>query len=213
MSNTAEIEAVLFKPVGDRFVFQAPNPWLFGRKSRYLVTAAQKEELLAIVVPRRPVLRIALITAAILLWTVAVATVFWALSPHDNPTALDVFAMSVVIIVPMIGALVVALQRNLRRMQPILAGAPLTEEQITPSELRQAMTKAISLRKSLILGAVWTGIALLQVFNLVIRNGRHPLFSDIQSYLNAFTLVVATGLAAYYLILAVRKFRQREPAA
>ncbi len=121
--------------------------------------------------------------------------------------------MTVLIIAPIIGALVVALQRNLRRMQPILAGAPLTEEQITPSELRQAMTKAISLRKSLILGAVWTGIALLQVFNLVIRNGRHPLFSDIQSGLSVFTLIIAMGLAVYYAILAVRKFRQQEPAA
>lgn len=213
MSNAAEIQAVLFKPVGDRFVFQAPNPWVFGRKSRYLVTEAQKQELLAIVTPRRPVLRVAVIAVAILLWTVAVATMCWAVSPHDDPTAIDVLVMSALIIVPIFGALIVALQRNLRRMQPILAGAPRTEERITQSELRQAMAKAISLRRSLILGAAWTGIGLLQVFNLVIRNGRHPLFSDVQSYLNAFTLIIATGLAVYYFVLAVRKLRQKEAVA
>ena len=213
MSDAAEIQAVLFKPVGDRFVFQAPNPWVFGRKSRYLVTDAQKQELLAIVTPRRPMVRIAVITAAILLWTVAVATICWAVSPHDDPTALDALVMAVLIILPIFGALIVALQRNLRRMQPILAGAPRTEERITHSELRQAMTKAISLRRSLILGAVWTGISLLQIFNLVIRNGRHPFFSDVQSYLNAFTLIIATGLAAYYFVIAIRKLRQKEAVA
>lgn len=213
MSTAAEIEAVLFKPVGDRYVFQAPNPWVFGRKSRYLVTEAQKQALLAIVTPRRPVLRIAVITAAILLWTVAVATMCWAVSPHDNPTAIDALAMFVLIVVPIFGALIVALQRNLRRMRPILAGAPRTEERITQSELRQAMAKAMSLRRSLILGAVWTGIGLMQVFNLVIRNGRHPLFSDVQSCLNFLTLIIAAGLAVYYFTVAVRKLRQRETAA
>ena len=213
MSDAAEIQAVLFKQVGDRFVFQAPNPWVFGRKSRYLVTEAQKQELLAIVTPRRPIRRIAVITAAILLWTVAVATFCWAVSPHNDPTALDAFAMFVLIVVPIFGALVVALQRNLRRMQPILAGAPRTEERITHRELRQAMSKAISLRRSLILGAVWTGVGLMQVFNLVIRNGRHPLFSDVQSYLNAFTLMMAVGLATYYFAVAIRKLRQKEAAA
>ena len=213
MSDAAEIQAVLFKQVGDRFVFQAPNPWVFGSKNRYLVTETQKQELMAIVTPRRPLLRIAIITAGILLWTVAAATIVWAVSPHEDPRALDALAMFVLIVVPIFGALIVALQRNLRRMQPILAGAPRTEERITHTELRQAMTKAISLRRSLILGAVWTGIGLLQVFNLVIRNARHPLFSDVQSYLNAFTLIMAVGLAAYYLVLAIRKLRQKEVAA
>ena len=213
MSNAAEIEAVLFKPVGDRYVFQAPNPWVFGRKRRFLVDDAQKQELLAIVTPRRPVLWASAITLAILLWTVAVAILAWAVSPHPDPTALDALAMAVLIVIPILGALVVALQRNLRRMRPILAGAPRTEERITPSELRQAITKAISLRRALILGAVWAGIGLLQVPNLVIRDGQHPLFSDVQSYLNALTLIVATGLAVYYLVLAIRKFRQKEAAA
>jgi hypothetical protein len=46
MSNVAEIEAALFKQVGGGWVFQAPNPWVFGRTSRYLVNETQKAELL-----------------------------------------------------------------------------------------------------------------------------------------------------------------------
>ncbi len=121
--------------------------------------------------------------------------------------------MFVLILVPIFFALIVALQRNLRRMRPILANAPRTEERITPHELRQAMTKAISPRRALILGALWTVTFASQVFILVIRQGRHPILSDVQSYLNLFTAIVAAGLVAYYLVLAIRKIRRKEVAA
>src|SRR5882757_8285065 len=121
MSNVGEIEAVLFKKVEGGYVFQQPNPWLFGRSSRYVVSEAQKAALLAIITPRRPVLRIAIITVGVLLWAVAVATAVWAFgSGHDNPAAGDFAAIVVLMVVPMLAALIVALQRNLRRMRPIL---------------------------------------------------------------------------------------------
>ena len=94
MSNAGEIEAVLFKKVEGGYVFQQPNPWLFGRSSRYLVSEAQKAALLAIIMPRRPVLRIAIITIGVLLWAVAVSTAVWAFgSGHDNPTTGDFAAI------------------------------------------------------------------------------------------------------------------------
>lgn len=211
MSNVAEVEAVLFKRAAGGYVFQAPNPWVFGRSSRYLVNDAQKAELLAIILPRRPIRRIAAITVGILLWALAASTIVWAVSAHDQPTASDAFAIFALIAVPIFLALLVALQRNLRRMRPVLAGAPRTEERITRRELRAAMANAVSLRRSLSIGALWTTTCLLQIFTLVIRNARHPLFDDVQSYLNFTTAIVAAGLATYYLVLAIRKVRQ--PAA
>jgi hypothetical protein len=68
MSNAAEIEAVLFKPTAGGYVFQAANPWVFGPMTRYVVSEAQKSELLAIIKPRRPVLWTTGIIAGILLW-------------------------------------------------------------------------------------------------------------------------------------------------
>jgi hypothetical protein len=212
MSNVAEIEAVLFKEVGGGYVFQAPNPWLFGPRSRYLVTPAQKAELLAIITPRRPILRVAVITIAILLWTVLAATIVWAVSSHEDPTAIDAAAMFALIVIPMLLALVVALQRNLRRMQRVLVAAPRTEQQITNGELRKAMANAMSFKRSLMLGVLWTTTCLLQVFTLAIRNAQHPLLSDVQSCLNGFTAVVAAGLAVYYLTLAIRKIAQKQAA-
>lgn len=208
MSNVGEIESVLFKRVADGHIFQAPNPWIFGQSSRYLVNDTQKAQLLAIITPRWPVLRVAVITAGIMLWSVAVAAMVWAFSAgHDQPTGYEMVAMVFLTVVPMVLALMMALQRNLRRMQPVLAGLPRTDERISSSDLRQAMAKAMSFRRALLIGATWATTFLLQIFILVMRNGRHPLFGDAQSFLNVFLAIVAAGLAAHYLVIAIRKAR------
>jgi hypothetical protein len=71
----------------------------------------------------------------------------------------------------------------------------------------------VTLRRLLVIVALWTTTCLLQIFILVTRNGKHPLLSDFQSYLNVFTAIVAAGLTAYYLVLALRKIGQKEQAA
>ena len=212
MSTATEIEAALFKPAEDGYVFQPANPWIFGRKDRYLVDDAQKRELLAIVVPRRPVLRVIVITAAILLWAVVISLLVWVFAGRSDPSALDFAIIAVLIIVPLYGALVVSLYRNKRRMAPILAAARRTDERITGREIRSAMGKAISLRRALSLGALWMFVGAIQVVNLIIRDARHPMFSDVQSYLSLFTLTIAAGLAVYYGVLAIRKLRQTTAA-
>ncbi|MFL6798768.1 MAG: hypothetical protein ACJ8F3_15265 [Xanthobacteraceae bacterium] len=212
MSEAAEIEAVLFKRQGDRFIYQAPNPWVFGPTTRYLVTDAQKSELLAIVTPRRPVLRIAVITTGVLVWAALASVLVWFFSRHDEPTTLDALAIFGAILVPLFVALILALRRNLRRMQRVLVGAPRTDAHIPRRELRRAMTDAMSLRKALLLGSTWAFTSATQVFILVIRDARHPLFGDVQSYCNVFTACVGAGLAVYYLSSALRK-REQTPVA
>ena len=68
---------------------------------------------------------------------VAAATIVWAVSSHDDPTASDALAMLVLILAHGFLALIIALQRNLRRMQRVLAAAPRTHERINSGELRQ----------------------------------------------------------------------------
>jgi hypothetical protein len=63
-----------------------------------------------------------------------------------------------------------------------------------------------------LIGALWTLASLAQVSALVVRNARHPLFSDVQSDLKLVTAVVAGGLAVYYLCLVIRKIRQQRAA-
>jgi len=211
MSNVGEIESALFKRVAGGHIFQAPNPWLFGRSSRYLVNDTQKAQLLAIITPRRPTLWVVVLAAGIGLWAAVASVIVWAFgSGHDQPTAYDMVAMTLLIFVPLILALMMALRRNLRRMQPVLAGLPRTDERISHSERQQAMAAAMSFRRALLIGAAWTVILLLQIF--VISHDRHLPFSNAQSFLNVFLAVVAAGLAANYLVIAIRKAMSKKTA-
>jgi hypothetical protein len=212
MSTTSEAASMLFKPVAGGYVFQAPNSWVFGRPSRYLVNEDQKAAILAIITPRRPILRVAVIAIGVLAWAVAAGTIMWAVSPHADPTTVDGIAIFALVLLPIYAAWVIALQRNLRRMQPFIAHAPRTDMRITSGEMRRALANAISARRALVYAALWSVTSSTQVFSLVVRNARHPLFSDLQSFLNMFTVVVAAGLAIHYLVMAIRKLRQ-SPAA
>jgi hypothetical protein len=201
----------LFKQVPGGYVFQQPNPWVFGRSSRYLVSEAQKAALLAIITPRRPILKAVVILAGILLWVAAVA-IAMAFFGHDEPTASDIVAMMVLIAVPMFAALVVALQHNLRRMRSVIADAPRTEERITHAEVRKAMANAMSVKRALLFGAFWTVLSSVQVYLLVIRNATHPLFSDAPSFINLYLVILFAGVAVHYFVIALRKVRQKRVA-
>jgi hypothetical protein len=212
VSNVGEIQSVLFKQVPGGYVFQQPNPWVFGRSSRFLVSEAQKAALLAIITPRRPILKAAAILAGLLLWAFAVAAAMLAFSGHDELTASEVAAMMVLIAVPMFAALVVALQRNLHRMRAVIADAPRTEERITHAEVRKAMANAMSLKRALLSGGFWAFLYSVQVYLLVIGNATHPLFSDAQSFLNLYLVIMAAGLAVHYFVIALRKLRRKKVA-
>ena len=214
MSNVrASIESTLFKQAADGSVFRAPNPWVFGEARHYLVNEAKKAEILAIVTPRRPMLRAAVIIIALLLWVVAVATLVWAFgSGQDDPTASDIAVMTILIVVPMVLALLIALRLKLRRLQPVLAGLPRTHERITAFDLRQGMVNSTSFKKLLLLGALFTASCLFNVFSLVMRNARHPLFGDGESYLLLFVVLALALPAASYFALAIRKARQMREA-
>jgi hypothetical protein len=56
------INPFLFREAPGGYVFRAPSPWMFGRASHYLVTDAQKEELLG---PTRSDVVLAVLASAI----------------------------------------------------------------------------------------------------------------------------------------------------
>jgi hypothetical protein len=210
VSQVSETEAILFKPVPGGYLYQSANPWVFGPTGRYVVNEAQKAELLAIIMPRRPRLRIVLVTLFFLVIIAAATGLMWAITGHDEPTTMDILALLGLSLGGVYLALVMAVRRNLRRTRPIIAGLPRSEERITHSEIRKAMADAMSLKRSLLIAMCWTVTLASQCFTLAIRNGQHPLFGDAQSYLVAFGAFMSLGLAANYLVIALRKMRKRE---
>jgi hypothetical protein len=120
------IEAALFKPVPGGHVCWAPSAWLFGNAEHYLVTDAQKSKILPIMLTTpRWVLGLGLLW--LLMCGAASAVVAWTLAgiAFDAAIAMvKVLTVGLAVLIPFI-----ALRLTLRRLKPILAGLPRTDEQ------------------------------------------------------------------------------------
>src|SRR5580658_7611555 len=126
--NRDAIEAMIFKPAaGGGLLFQAPKPWLFGRPRNHLVSEAQKDEILNVMAPSAPPARRYAVVAALIfgpvLWALAITALVWAISDHDEPTFGEGVVMMALIVVPILGALFVAIawsaQVKLAQLAPL----------------------------------------------------------------------------------------------
>ena len=129
---------VLFHPVEGGYLLETPNPWIFGRGPRFIVTEAQRSALLNLMRARRAGLRITLSVAGLLAFTVVVSLLWWLFSGHDNPTGFDLVGMTVTLLGPLYIAAVVMVRRHLRRIAPILAAAVPTQARLTGRERARA---------------------------------------------------------------------------
>jgi hypothetical protein len=211
--NRRQIEAMLFKPVPGGFIYRAPNPWIFGRANHYIVNEQQKAELLGMLVAPRPLLRLTFIVAGVLLWGVAMGTVGWAISGHEDPAVGDAVIMIVMTFAALFLVLHLALRRKLGRMQPILVAATHTTAAITSGEISAAINKTTSFKTAVVVVAMSAFGCGAQMFSLVIRNSRHPLFSDVQSDLSVFLLILCAVMMVRYFTLAIGKVRQTRAVA
>ena len=141
-------KSVMFKPVAGGWVYRAPNPWVFGDAPHYLVNDAQKAQIEAVIIPRRPVLFGVLLVAGIVAWVFALAGIVWAISGHDDPTTADVIAIAVLVAISLVAAVPLANWIQRRRLEPILAGLPITQERITFAEMRENARTATPFRQS-----------------------------------------------------------------
>jgi hypothetical protein len=146
-TSSNSTKSAFFKKVPGGWIFRSPNPWVFGDTPHYLVNDAQKAQIAAIVVPRRPVVFAVMLVAGILVWAVVVSTFMWAFSGHEDPTLGDLAKMVVLIIIPMLAILPVAALIQRHRLAPVLAEAPLTNERISYAELRQNVEAATPLKQ------------------------------------------------------------------
>jgi len=205
-----QIDAMLFKPAPGGFIYRAPNPWIFGRADHYIVSEQQKAELLEMLVARRPVLRGVVVIVGILLWGTAMGAVGWAFSGHEDASVGDAVIMILATFAALFLALHLTLRSKLRRVQPILAAATPTTAAITSGDIHAAIRKTTSFKSSVIVGAIWAFGCATQIFTLVIRNPHHPLFSDVQSGLSVFILVLSGAMAAGFFVRAMGKLRQTQ---
>jgi hypothetical protein len=197
-----------FKSTEGGYVFQCPNPWLFGRLRSYLVNEAQKESLAECLRQRqRLILRL---MAAYVLVAFGVTLLFESAgtAPDHNPTAFfGILALA------MLGMLALALVPHfylMRKIGPLLAELQRTDEQITLREQIFGVAAVIS-NVHLALGGL--GGVLIAASNIkTIVEGRAEGRPGSELSWSAFGLVAGVLLASYFAYLAILKRKlKRKP--
>jgi hypothetical protein len=114
------------------------------RGPRYFVSDSQRVEILAILTPRRPGTWQAVYWTVALLRAGVIAGSVWAFSGRVVPNAIGCVAVAALFMISLVAALLMWWQ--LRQLRPVLAGLPLTDEQVTPSDIRQTALNAVSFK-------------------------------------------------------------------
>ncbi len=190
------LKSVLFRAVPGGWVYRSPSPWVFGDTPHYLVNDAQKSQIEAIVLPRRPVIVAVSLIGGIVAWAVAVAAFMWAFSGHENPTLSDIGVMVVLIIIPLMALLPVVALVQRRRLKPVLEVAPLTSERISYAEIRANARAATSLKQSLnaLIGSLFACFA--ASFTVLIHLVTRHFYFDVFVALWGF-VAISFGIASF----------------
>jgi len=153
MTDTqTQIASILFRPASGGYVYREPYRWPFGQAPHYLVSADQKAKLLAIIVPKRPILWQVVLWSTLCLMVAIACVGLWLYTGHDTPSALDALAIIVLTIAQVFLALAILFWWKRRRLRPLLATLTPTDLHMTQSEIRSAMTNAMSSKQLVITG-------------------------------------------------------------
>lgn len=195
MTDTrTQIAATLFRPAPGGYVYREPYRWPFGEAPHYLVNADQKAALLAIIVPKRPVLWQVVLWSTLCLMVAIACVGLWLYTGHDNPTALDILAMFILTVAQVILALAILFWWKRRRLRPLLATLTPTDLRITQIEMRAAATNAMSGKQLVIAGVAGVFAATTMLINAALQLAwRQPI-----GLLWLAGSLIFAGLAWYY---------------
>src|SRR5215813_1246563 len=124
------MEEAPFKRIEGGYVFQARNPWFFGRSRHYLVNEAQKIAIAACLRDTLRTLKPWVIVAMVVLPLLICGGVF-LLVALGRATFASIFALTLAVFVPYIASTHIYVMRRLR---PLIADLPRTNQQITLRE-------------------------------------------------------------------------------
>ena len=148
-----QIAAAMFKPVPGGYVFCEPYRLPFTQSPHYLVNEAQKDQILATIVPKRPILWQVTLWSAICVMAAVAGIAFWPYTRHGDTTLTDMIGMIVLTFVLVLVAFVLLRWRTLRGLRPLLASLPTTDLRITRSDAQRQVTDAMSTRQLILVVA------------------------------------------------------------
>jgi hypothetical protein len=195
-------ETTMFMKVADGYLFRAPNPWVFGHARFYLVTEAQKAQLLAIVTARSQAVFWVAFVGLILATTAALAYV----SGHLDPTIWDIVVLAASVPVWLYVALLIAIRPTARRLQPLLDRLPTTDRRISTADVRKTMTA----RQYLMIGLSHAviAVAMMALALLKLHDGPVSLVGNAGVWIFAFAAVAFMASSVSFLVAALNRSRQ-----
>ena len=145
--------AYVFKKVQNGYVYRAPAPWLFSASPHYLVNETQKAEISQILSVKRVVLTAVAVTLFMLSIGVGAGAGVWAVSGKDQPGPAEIFLIALAVAASVSMALQALAWVQTRRLRPILATLPRTNERISIREMNRSIQKSQSVKSLILLGA------------------------------------------------------------
>ena len=164
-------KAAFFKPTEGGYVYRAPNPYVFGRGTHYIVTEGQREAILDVLTPvaTTPTGRFAKVLGFGLIGVLALALLVSLLGLYTSRFPTTEYAVIVLgaLLLPLLVAVLAMTHRlatlQLTQLQPILANARPTDQRITIADVNWSLQtsgdRAAQRRKAIvggILGALVT---------------------------------------------------------
>lgn len=212
MSDYREpIVLTLFKQVSDGYVFRAPSPWVVGPARHYLVNEAQKTEIMAILMPPRPMLRVAALVIPLTLWLLVFTQVVVRFGfDLAHVTSRDIFVMCGLFVVPLVAILQVFHWWNLRLLRPVLADLPRTTAKIPNRDLYPALVEALPVWNLALLAFGLSMTCLGAAATLASKYGRYGHVGDASSLFSLFLVTLTGAPAAYLFYRAIRKATQKQ---
>jgi hypothetical protein len=197
-----------FKPTPEGYEFRCPNPWLFGHWRSYQVNEVQKESL-AVHLRQRQRLVVRLL-AVYLLLALGSSVVLQLSGAHDISTS-GFVAFVVLALLAMLGLALVPHLYLMRKIEPLLAQLPRTDDRASLHEQLFGVAAVIG-NVHLLMGGV--GGVLIAIANLktIVEgvSGQDPGFSPFWS---ATGLLIGVAMAAYFAYLAILRRKLKRKAS
>lgn len=191
-----------FKPIENGFVFQAPSPWIFVRPRYFLVSAAKKEKISAVLERWRlllfmPALGEICLFLPMIIFSSLLSPLYKQLGGALFPFFL--FTILILLLVPLIALPQIYLARGLR---PLLADAPPTIERIKLAEQLPIVAVTAS-TKLLVLGLV-SALSMLAASGLLLLDASLEGRLAGSALLSSSIFAVMGGLLTFYFIYLLR---------
>ena len=189
---------VAFKAVDGGYVFQSPNPWIFARPRYYLVSEEKKAEISQVLGRWRRLFALCLAICLSFCFAIpAFLPMLFKLWPGIAALGLPVFIPLIILVC---STPVVAPQAYLtRRLRPLLADAPRTNERITVRHQLATAATSLSgklLAVGLVAGLIATAAGLLLLLGtVVLEDSGDGLIPAV------FSLIAGAMVTAYFVYL------------